>query len=68
MTPRKKQYASKSEKTTRYEERLQEAGRRRMCVWVTEETTEKLGRLAEAKGTDRGGIIDELTAKAKEPK
>ncbi|MFA7097639.1 MAG: hypothetical protein WC383_14320 [Gammaproteobacteria bacterium] len=68
MAPRKKQYATKTEKQRAYEKRLRESGRRRVCVWLDEATTEKLDRLATAKGIDRGAVIEALTAKAKEPK
>jgi hypothetical protein len=68
MSPRKKQYSTRSEKQRAYEARLEESGRRRVCVWLGDEAIDKLARLAEAKGTDRGAVIEALVTKAREPK
>jgi hypothetical protein len=68
MTPRKKQYSTRSEQQRAYEQRLQEAGKRRVCLWLGDDTIDKLARLAEAKETDRGAVIEALVTKAREPK
>jgi len=69
MAPgKKRQYATATDKQRAFAERQQEAGKRRVCFWLSEETIEKLARLATANGTDRGGVIDTLASKAREPK
>lgn len=68
MSPRKKQYSTRGEQQRAYEARLVEAGKRRVCIWLGEDAINKLARLAEAKGTDRGAIVEALIEKAREPK
>lgn len=65
---RKKQHATPTDKQRAFAERQQQAGKRRVCFWLTEDAISKLARLAEAKGTDRGAVVEVLTEKAREPK
>ncbi len=65
MAPRKKQYGTRGEQQRAYEERLQQSGKRRVCTWLHEGTIDKLGRLVEARGTDRAALLTDLIEKAK---
>ncbi|GAB6044390.1 hypothetical protein [Endothiovibrio diazotrophicus] len=60
MTPRKKQYGTPTEGQRAYEDRLKAAGKRRVCLWVSEEAAGYLKMLAADRSQTQGEVVEAL--------
>ncbi|MFO7593442.1 MAG: hypothetical protein R6X15_05285 [Pseudomonadota bacterium] len=60
MTPRKKQHSTEADKQKAWTERQQQAGRRRVCVWLSNTTADALKARAMAAGQTQGELLEAL--------
>lgn len=60
MPPRKKQHKTEAQKQRAFAERQKEAGRKRLCVWLSEDAISALKDKAAAKGQTQGEVLERL--------
>jgi hypothetical protein len=58
MAPRKKQHGTESAKQAAWAERQQQAGKRRVCLWLSREAADELK--ARASGKTQAQVIEEM--------